>query len=83
MIYLDDHVSHLLHASEEMLNALTRLISDFENLRDEIEKLPPCDQRNYLLKESKDFVFHINIYQNVSKYLIQCSKFVALNYKLI
>ncbi|XP_026806882.1 histone acetyltransferase KAT2B-like [Rhopalosiphum maidis] len=58
---LYDHVSHLVNASENMLNALIRLINDFENIRDEIEylsMLPTDDERDFLLKKCKDFIYH-------------------------
>jgi len=68
-------VSHLVHASEKLLNALIRLIFDFENVKEEIEylsKLPSNAERDSLLKECKNFVLH------VSKLLIQLFKVQCL-----
>lgn len=51
-----------------MLNALIRLIFDFENIKEEIEylsKLPSNAERDSLLKDCKNFIFQ------VSKLLIQ------------
>ncbi|XP_025193468.1 histone acetyltransferase KAT2A-like [Melanaphis sacchari] len=58
---LCDHISHLINASENMLNSLMRLIFDFENVRDEIEylsTLPSDDQKKLLLQKCKEFVYH-------------------------
>ncbi|KAL5233397.1 hypothetical protein ACI65C_000807 [Semiaphis heraclei] len=57
---LYDHISHLVYASEKMLNALIRLIFDFENIKEEIEylsKLPSNAERDSLLKDCKNFIF--------------------------
>jgi len=46
-----------------MLNALIRLINDFENIRDEIEylsMLPTDVERDFLLKKCKDFIYHVS-----------------------
>lgn len=46
-----------------MLNALLRLIFDFENIKDEIEhlsKLPSDAERDSLLKHCKDYIYHVS-----------------------
>lgn len=74
---LDDHVSHLVHAPEKVLNALLRLIFDFESINDEIEylsKLPTSDgKRESLLNQCKNFI------KNVSKLFTQGPIFEELS----
>uniref|UniRef100_A0A2S2P212 Histone acetyltransferase KAT2A n=1 Tax=Schizaphis graminum TaxID=13262 RepID=A0A2S2P212_SCHGA len=58
---LYDHVSHLVYASENLLNALIKLINDFENVKNEIEyqsKLPTNEERDFLIKKCKHSVYH-------------------------
>ncbi|KAL4090627.1 hypothetical protein QTP88_025426 [Uroleucon formosanum] len=58
---LYDHVTHLVHAPEKMLNALIRLIFDFENINEEIEyrsKEASKDERDALLKQCKGFIYN-------------------------
>lgn len=77
-------MTHLVHAPEKMLNALIRLIFDFENINEEIEyrsKEASKDERDALLKQCKGFIY------NVSKLFSQGSTFEELsslicNYKL-
>jgi len=65
-VLLDDHVSHLVNAPEKMLNHLTMLIIDFENINDEIErlsKLPSDGRTNSLLKQPRQYkglIYHVS-----------------------
>ncbi|XP_060875767.1 histone acetyltransferase KAT2A-like isoform X2 [Metopolophium dirhodum] len=69
---LYDHVSHLVNAPEKMLNHLTMLVIDFENINDEIErlsKLPADGKTNPLLKRSRQYkglIYHeIKYFRNL------------------
>jgi len=55
----------MICSSNNLLDALLRLIFDFENIKDEIKHLSNLSsnaERDYLLKQCKDFIYHVSIF---------------------